>query len=55
MPSPTGRLADPQWRHERAKLAAQARTTPDYYIARLEEAASDLTDEQRGRLAALLR
>jgi hypothetical protein len=48
----TGRLADPEFRHQRAVTAARAAWGPDASIARLERV--DLTDQQAERLRALL-
>jgi hypothetical protein len=50
----TGKLADPAWRHERARKAALARTSTDAHIRALVEQAPPLTAEQRARLAVLL-
>lgn len=55
MPASTGKLADPDFRHRRAQHAARARTSLDYHIAKLVDSAPRLTDEQRDRLAGLLR
>jgi hypothetical protein len=54
MPWPTGipRTLNAEQRAERARRAALARTSPDYFIAKL--AAMRLTKEQRGRLAELI-
>jgi hypothetical protein len=49
-----GKLADPEFRKKRATDAANARKSPDYYIAKLVDAAPELTAEQRVRLAALV-
>lgn len=46
---------DPDVAHERASKAGRARTTVDYHVRKLVEAAPALTPEQRDRLAALLR
>lgn len=43
MPAPTGKLADPAWRHNRARKAAEARTTPDYHLDRVR----DLVEQSR--------
>jgi hypothetical protein len=40
--------------HHRGVKAGKSRTTPDYYLRKLAEAAGTLTDEQVARLAALL-
>lgn len=50
----TSKLADPQWRIDRARKAAHARTAPEALIRRLQILAPDLTDEERGLLAAIL-
>lgn len=66
-PSRTGsKLADPEWRRDRARKAGQARTTPDYHLARIREIVSTTRAEQGlppttlddltlGRVAELLR
>jgi hypothetical protein len=46
---------DPQVAHERAIVGAKSRTTVDYHIRKLVEAAPPLTAEQRDKLALLLR
>lgn len=38
----------------RASNAGRARTTPDHHIAKLADAAGDLTDEQARRLVVVL-
>jgi hypothetical protein len=43
---------DPVVAHERARLAARVRNSPDTYIGQLER--SELTAEQKRRLAVLL-
>lgn len=48
------KLDDPQWRRERARKAARARTTVDAHIRALVDAAPPLTGAQRAKLAALL-
>jgi hypothetical protein len=45
---------DPAVAHERGLKAGRSRTTTDYYVRKLTEAAETLTDEQVGQLAALL-
>ena len=50
----SGKLADPQFRHERAVKAALARHSPDALIAALVRSAPALTAEQAARLRALL-
>jgi hypothetical protein len=51
----TGKLADPAWRKNRARNAANARTTTDAHIRALVDRAPELTPAQRERLALLLR
>lgn len=51
----SGKLADPGFRHRRARDAARARTSVDHHISKLVDAAPELTSEQRSRLATLLR
>lgn len=53
-PTLNGKLADPAFRHERARKAARARTSIDHYVRAIVDRAPELTDEQRARLAALL-
>ena len=48
----TGRLADPEFRKERARLANAATRSPDNMIRRLSGV--ELTDDQAARLAELL-
>lgn len=50
----SGKLADPSFRSERARAAALTRTTLDHHIQRLVDAAPQMTEEQRARIAALL-
>lgn len=53
--SPTaGKLADPEFRRERARKAAVARTSPDHHIQQVIDRAPALTDEQVERIRALL-
>lgn len=54
-PTITGSISDPEFRRRRAQHAAAARTKLDYHIAKLVDQAPKLTDEQRTKLAALLR
>lgn len=54
MSSYTGKLADPEFRRERARKAAKARTTPDAHIQALVDSAPSLTAEQAERLRSLL-
>lgn len=49
-----GKLADPQWRRERAAKAGRAGTTLDAYVTRIVNRAGQLTPEQIARLRALL-
>ena len=51
----TGKLADPEFRRERARRAALASHSVDANIRRLVDAAPPLTAEQRDKLALLLR
>ena len=51
----SGRLADPQFRHQRAQKAARTRTTLAHYINSIVARAPELTPEQRDRLATILR
>lgn len=51
----TGKLADPAWRAERARKAANARTTADAHIKAVVDRAPELTPAQLARLALLLR
>lgn len=46
--------APPEVRHAKAVKAAAARTSLDHHIAKLVDAAPELTDAQRARLAVLL-
>jgi hypothetical protein len=47
--------ADPEYRHKRARKAAAARHSVDAYIRSIVARAPELSDEQRSRLAAILR
>lgn len=47
-------LADPAFRVERARKASAAAGSPASLIRRLAKHAEDLTDEERGQLAAIL-
>jgi hypothetical protein len=51
---PTGKLADPAWREERARKAANARTTLDAHVKAVVDRAPDLTAEQREKLELIL-
>jgi hypothetical protein len=42
----SSKLADPAWRHERARKAAAARTTPDYYLDRVRALVERTRQEQ---------
>ena len=55
MPAITGSIKDPKFRHRRAQHAALSRTSVDHYIEKLVDRAPELTAEQRGKLAVLLR
>jgi hypothetical protein len=50
----SGKLADPVFRVERARKAAQASHGADAHIRALVNAAPPLTAEQRAKLAVLL-
>jgi hypothetical protein len=50
----SGKLADPTFRVERARKAAQASHTLDAYIKAIVNRAPELTPAQRARLAVLL-
>jgi hypothetical protein len=50
-----GKLADPKFRHDRAVKAAHAAHSLDVYIRRIVDQAPALSQEQRDRLATLLR
>ena len=50
----TAKLADPEWRHERATKAALARTTLDYHIQQVINRAPALSDELVEELRQLL-
>ena len=55
MPAPyTGKLADPEFRRQRAARASAAAHTLDTYIQRVVDRAPELTAAQRERLALLL-
>jgi hypothetical protein len=49
-----GKLADPAFRHERARKAANARNSVDAHIRALVDAAPKLTAEQAAQLRSLL-
>ena len=50
----TGRLADPEFRKERARKASAARNSVDSHIKALVAAAPPLTESQKDQLRALL-
>jgi hypothetical protein len=50
-----GKLADPQFRRDRAVKAGRASQSLDSYIGRIVDRAPELTPEQRDKLATLLR
>lgn len=56
MPGKTfrGKLADPEWRRERARKAGAASNSIDAHIAAIVRRAGKLTPEQAERLRALL-
>ena len=49
-----GKLADPEWRRERARKAGKASVSLDAYIGAVVRRAGKLTPEQIARLRALL-
>jgi hypothetical protein len=49
-----GKLADPEWRRERARKARAAQTPLDHHVNKIVESAPALTPEQCDRLATLL-
>lgn len=49
-----GKLADPEWRRERARRAGVARQSLDAHIAAVVRRAPALTPEQIARLRAVL-
>lgn len=51
---PSGKLADPEFRRERARKAAKARTSLDHHVQAVIDRAPALTAEQIERLRALL-
>jgi len=53
--SETGRLADPEFRRERARKAGASRTTIAYHVGVIAERAAELTAEQRTALNRALR
>jgi hypothetical protein len=50
-----GKVRDPEWRSERGRRARAAQDSPDRLIAKIVDAAPELSQAQRDRLAALLR
>lgn len=52
--SHTGKNTDPQFRHERARKAAEARLSPDRLIARLAALAPTLTAAQAAQVHSLV-
>ncbi|MEE3918778.1 hypothetical protein V2I01_10920 [Micromonospora sp. BRA006-A] len=50
----TGKLADPEFRRERARKASAAAHSTDRYINVLVERAPELTENHRAQLRALL-
>lgn len=55
MANAISKLDDPVFRQERARNAALARGTADYHLRKLAESAAELTPEQLGRLADIVR
>jgi hypothetical protein len=51
----SGRLADPEFRRQRARKAAHASHNIDAHIKAIVDRAPELSAEQRDRLALLLR
>ena len=51
----SGKLADPEWRVERARKARAAQDALDRYVQTVVDRAPELTAEQRDKLALLLR
>lgn len=51
----SGLLADPAVRKERARKGGLAKTTVEFYVRKLVDAAQRLTDEQRDRLITAVR
>ncbi len=45
-----GKLADPQWRHNRAVNAGKARTTVDHHVAAIVRNKDSLTEQQRAEI-----
>lgn len=41
-----GKLADPEWRRERARKAGRSRTTPEYHLDRIREIVETTRAEQ---------
>jgi hypothetical protein len=55
-PSYVGKLADPEFRRERARKAgAASHATLNRHVKAIVDRAPELTDEQKCRLAVLLR
>ena len=53
-PAITGSIADPEFRRRRASHAGKSRTSVEYHIRKIVEAAPPLTDAQKLDLARLL-
>jgi hypothetical protein len=53
--SQTGRLADPEFRRDRARKAGASRTTVAYHVTRIVERAAELTADQRTALNRAMR
>jgi hypothetical protein len=54
IPAITGSIRDPEFRTRRATHAAKTRTSVEYHIRKIVEAAPELTDAQKLDLARLL-
>ncbi|MPZ27416.1 MAG: hypothetical protein GEV12_13640 [Micromonosporaceae bacterium] len=54
MPTITGTITDPQFRRERASLAARASHSPQAAARKLVASWPDLTEAQKAELRALL-
>jgi hypothetical protein len=50
----TGKVADPEFRHQRAKRANEARNNTELLVQRIVAHAPELTTQQRLRLATML-
>lgn len=50
-----GKVLDPEWRRERAKIASDAAHSIDRYIDSIVDRAPELTAEQKAKLAELVK